>query len=68
MALSTKRPSREATREQLVGEVTTEEEKRHRINIDIGDAMYKKLKMRAVVEGRTVADITRALWGEYLSK
>ena len=67
MELSTKRPSRKAIREQLVGEVTTEEEKRHRINIDIGDAMYKKLKMRAVEEGRKVVDITRSLWSEHLS-
>ena len=68
MSLTTKRPSREATRERLVDEVQAENEKRHRINVDVGDAMYRGLKIRAVQEGRTVADITRSLWNEYLSK
>lgn len=60
--------SKEATRERSINEVQTENEKRHRINIDVGDAMYKRLKIQAVQEGRTVADITRSLWNEYLSK
>ncbi len=68
MSLTTKRPGREATRERLVDEVLAENKKRHRINIDVGDAMYKRLKIQAVQEGRTVADITRSLWNEYLSK
>ena len=67
MTLTTKRPSREATRDRLVEDVR-EGGKRHRINIDVEDALYKQLKIRAVEEGRTVADITRNLWSKYLSK
>ena len=67
MTLITKRPSREATRDRLVEDVR-EGGKRHRINVDVEDALYKQLKIRAVEEGRTVADITRDLWAKYLSK
>ena len=41
MSLTTKRPSRKATSEKMVGKVTTEEEKWHWINIDIEDVIYK---------------------------
>lgn len=67
MTLTTKRPSREATRDRLVADVR-EGGKRHRINVDVEDALYKQLKIRAVEEGRTLADITRDLWSKYLSK
>ncbi len=67
MALTTKNPSRATIKEKLIDEETTKE-KLHRINIDVGDKMYKNLKIRAVQENRTVADITRSLWHDYLSK
>lgn len=67
MTLTTKRPSREATRDRLVEDVRGGG-KRHRINVDVEDALYKQLKIRAVEEGRTLADITRDLWSKYLSK
>ena len=69
MALSTKRPSRgDATRQRLMENVTETTEKKRRLNAEIEDSLYRKIKMRAAEEGRTISEITRTLWIEYLSK
>ena len=60
MALSAKRPSR--------GEVTGTTEKKKRLNAEIEESLYRRIKMKAVEEGRSISDITRDLWSEYLSK
>ena len=39
-----------------------------RLNAEIEETLYRKIKMRAVEEGRSISDITRDLWSEYLSK
>ncbi|MCY3726649.1 MAG: hypothetical protein OXF95_08435 [Rhodobacteraceae bacterium] len=67
MTLTTKNPSRATIEDKLVDKESTKE-KLHRISIDVGDTMYKNLKIRAVQENRTVADITRSLWHDYLNK
>jgi hypothetical protein len=69
MALTAKRPSRgDEIRTKLMQDVTESNEKKRRLNADIEDALYKRIKIRAAEEGRTISDITRELWIEYLSK
>jgi TRAP-type C4-dicarboxylate transport system substrate-binding protein len=70
MGLSAKRPSRgDETRQRILQEVTeTATEKKKRLNAEIEESLYKQIKMKAVEEGRTISDITRDLWAEYLSK
>lgn len=65
MALSTKRPS-EKTR--LLDEVRETAAPTRRLNIDVEAALYRRMKTQAVKEDRTLSDITRQLWQEYLSK
>ncbi len=69
MALSAKRPSRgEEVKKKIFQEVTGAGEKKKRLNADIEETLYKKIKRCAVEEERSVSDITRQLWMEYLSK
>lgn len=69
MGLSTKRPSRgDVAREKLIKGVTETGEKKRRLNAEIEETLYRKIKGKAAFEGRTVSDITRTLWLEYLSK
>jgi len=70
MALSAKRPSRgDEARQRILQEVTeTVAEKKKRLNAEIEESLYRKIKMKAVEEGRSISDITRDLWSEYLSK
>jgi seryl-tRNA synthetase len=69
MALSAKRPSRgDEARQRILHEVTEITEKKKRLNAEIEEVLYRKIKMRAVEEGRSISDITRNLWIEYLSK
>lgn len=69
MGLSAKRPSRgDEARQRILHEVTETTEKKKRLNAEIEESLYKKIKMRSVEEGRSIADITRELWVEYLSK
>ncbi len=68
MALSAKRPSKgEELRKKILNEVRDEKEKTKRLNAEIEENLYKKIKWRAVEEGRSVSEITRELWIEYLS-
>ena len=39
-----------------------------RLNIDVEATLYRRMKTQAVKEDRTLSDITRQLWAEYLSK
>lgn len=69
MALSAKRPSKgEETRKKIMAEVTEYNEKKCRLNADIEESLYKRVKIRAAEEGRSISDITRTLLIEYLSK
>jgi hypothetical protein len=65
MALSARRPSR--TKEQLLGEVRDTAEPKRRLNADVEASLYRRIKARAAHEERSISDITRALWLEYLS-
>lgn len=70
MGLSAKRPSRgDEVRQRILQEVTeTPSEKKKRLNAEIEESLYKRIKMKSVEEGRSISDITRDLWSEYLSK
>ena len=69
MALSAKRPSPgDEARKRILHEVTETPEKKKRLNAEIEEALYRKIKIKAVEEGRSISDITRDLWSEYLSK
>ena len=69
MGLSAKRPSRgDEARQRILHEVTETTEKKKRLNAEIEENLYKRIKMKSVEEGRSISDITRDLWSEYLSK
>lgn len=69
MALSAKRPSRvDATKQRLMQEVTEATEKKKRLNTEIEENLYRRIKTKSVEEGRSISEITRQLWLEYLSK
>jgi uncharacterized protein YlxW (UPF0749 family) len=69
MALSSKRPSqRDEIRTRLLNDVAETNEKKRRLNAEIEDSLYRRIKGRAAEEGRTISSITRSLWIEYLSK
>ena len=68
MALSAKRPSRsDGARQRIMKEVTETTERKKRLNAEIEESLYKRIKMKAAEEGRSISDITRDLWAEYLS-
>lgn len=69
MALTSKRPSKgDETRARLLRDIADTAGKKRRLNADVEDTLYRQIKVRAAEEGRTISDITRALWIDYLSK
>lgn len=69
MALSGKRPSqRDEVKARLLNDVTETNEKKRRLNAEIEESLYRRIKGRAAEEGQTISSITRDLWIEYLSK
>lgn len=69
MALSSKRPSqRDEVKTRLLRDVTETNERKRRLNAEIEDSLYRRIKGRAAEEGQTISSITRDLWIEYLSK
>jgi hypothetical protein len=66
MALSTKRPS--AAKERLLQDIQETAVPLRRLNTDIEATLYRRMKARAVQEDRTLSEITRELWLEYLEK
>lgn len=69
MALSAKRPSKgDEARQRIMEQVVDSEEKKRRLNAEIEDSLYRKIKMKAAEEGRTISEMTREMWIEYLSK
>lgn len=66
MSLSAKRPSK--VKDQLLHEVQDTTEPRKRLNADIEASLYRRIKAQAVREERTISDLTRNLWLDYLSK
>ncbi len=65
--LSTKRPSR-TVKEILMAEVREAPAgAKKRLNAEVEAVLYKRIKSQAVAEERTISEITRQLWIEYLS-
>ena len=42
--------------------------KKKRLNAEVDETLYGQIKMSAAQDGRSISDITRDLWVEYLSK
>ena len=69
MPLTAKRPSKgDETRQRIMQEVTDATEKKRRLNAEIEESLYRRIKIKAAQEGRSISDITRELWVEYLSE
>lgn len=68
MALTAKRPSKgDEARRRIMQDVTETSEKKRRLNAEIEDSLYRRIKIRAAEEGRSISDVTRTLWIEYLN-
>ena len=69
MALSAKRPSKgDQTRKRIMQDITDLTEKRRRLNAEVPETLYRAIKLKAAEEDRSISEITRDLWTEYLSK
>lgn len=67
--LKAKRPSKgDEARKRIMDEVTEASEKKRRLNVDVEASLYRRIKVKAVEKDRSISDITRDLWIEYLSK
>ena len=66
MSLSARRPSK--TKARLLKEIQDVNEPKKRLNTEVDAELYRRIKARAVAEDRSISDITRQLWTEYLSK
>jgi len=67
MTLSARRPSKLSEKDRLLREVQSHDEPKKRLNAEIEASLYRRIKAQAVREERTISDITRKLWLEYLS-
>lgn len=67
MALTAKRPSRgDEARKRIMQDIKGGAEKKRRLNAEIEDSLYRRIKIRAAEENRTISEITRELWIEFL--
>ena len=67
MALTAKRPSRgDEARKRIMQDIKEGSEKKRRLNAEIEDSLYRRIKIRAAEENRTISEITRELWIEFL--
>lgn len=64
--LNAKRPSKQ--KEKLLHDVQEQEGPKKRLNAHVEASLYKRIKARAVEEERSISEITRQLWVEYLDK
>lgn len=60
--------SMRSIKDQLLHEVQDTQESKKRLNTDVDASLYRRMKSQALREERTISDITRQLWTEYLSK
>jgi hypothetical protein len=54
-------------KERLLQEVQDTNEPKKRLNAVVEANLYRRIKSQAVREDRSISDITRQLWVEYLS-
>lgn len=69
MAL-TARPKRHdsAAKAKIMADVVADADRPKRMNVDIDADIHRQIKARAAQEGRTISEITRELWLDYLTK
>jgi hypothetical protein len=68
MVLKTQRPSqREQKKQELLDDVR-DRPKNKRLNVELEPDLFRRIKAHAAMQGRTITDITKELWIEYLSK
>lgn len=69
MVLKANRPSKgDETRKKIMQDITNTSEPKRRLNVDVEDSLYRRIKVRAAEEGKTITEITRNLWVEYMRK
>ncbi|MGI9484476.1 MAG: hypothetical protein ACR2RF_01050 [Geminicoccaceae bacterium] len=69
MVLRANRPSKgDEARKRIMEDVTETSEQKRRLNVDVEKSLYRRIKTKAVEEERSISDITRELWVDYLSK
>ena len=62
-------PGRPRAVDQILDKIEEEPlEEVRRLNVIVSLALHGKMKMQAVLEGRTMSEITLDLWEEYLKK
>ena len=67
MSLSAKRPSK--LKDRLMQEVKDDAHgPKKRLNTDVEASLYRRIKQQAFLEERSISEITRQLWLEYLSE
>lgn len=67
MALTAKRPSKgDEARKRIMQDIKNGPEKKRRLNAEIEDSLYRRIKIRAAEQNRTISEITRELWIEFL--
>ena len=54
--------------ERMLAQVREETLPMRRLNIEVEEDLFRKIKMQAVREDRSVAAITRSMWIAYLNK
>lgn len=67
MSLSAKRPTKNI-KEQLLEEVQNSNAPKKRLNAEIEAELYLHIRSRALMEDRSVSEITRQLWIKYLNQ
>ena len=69
MTLTARRPGVDGgNRQRLMQEVAGGTGRKRRLNAEVEESLHRRIKVRAAEEGRTVSDITRSLWTEYLNR
>jgi len=67
MSLTAKRPSKgDSAKAKLLEDI--KKEGTSRLNADIEKSLYREIKIRCAEEDRSISEITRELWVEYLNK
>ena len=68
MALSVKRPSGDThPNTDKIQQILETGGTKKRLNAEVEAELYKRIRQRALEEGRSVSAITRQIWVEYLS-
>ncbi len=67
MSLSVKRPTKNI-KEQLLEDIQDTNVPKKRLNAEIEADLYRRIRSKALMEDRSVSEITRQLWIQYLAQ